>query len=496
MLRNRILWLDGAIAAVCGVAIWLGCTGNTDGDVDNDGAADGFDLCPTIANPMQENADGDGAGDVCDNCPFVSNTNQSDLDADGLGNECDNCPLVGNADQANADADGLGDACDSETCGDGMAFDPEDCDGGDLEGMACDDFEFDFGALACTSTCTWDFTGCEDSAGFAYAVTSSGGSSTVLQYAIGVGGGLYPLATPSVATAAPASSIYFGATGAYVISTDPLDAMNSPGVVSQYSVENGSLSPLVPATVATGNGPLYGALINDASHLLVCNVAAESFSRYSIAGTGELTRLTPDVATGRPGEPAVVGDYLYVPDTTGNAILQFLVGNDGSLSPLTPPSVALTGNFASMVMADPTGSYLYTAGGLSMAQFAIGGNGTLSPLTPATVSSVGSPYTVTLDSTGTYAVAVDDLGGLLDVFTVSATGQLEALSGAGATEMPSNVGFITRGAFHPSGAFYYLGHSEGILVYSIGANGLTRLPALDVSTGAGNAPQFLVTRGL
>lgn len=71
-------------------------------DADNDGVGDGYDNCPTVANPNQSDNDNDGEGDVCD----------SDDDNDGVNDGDDNCPLNANPSQSDFDGDGTGDACE------------------------------------------------------------------------------------------------------------------------------------------------------------------------------------------------------------------------------------------------------------------------------------------------------------------------------------------------------------------------------------------------
>jgi hypothetical protein len=95
-------------------------------DADLDGARDGFDNCPAIANPHQLDPDGDRIGSSCDNCPNVANPGQEDINGDGIGNVCstldydgdgvidmlDNCIAVPNAAQTDLNGNSIGDACE------------------------------------------------------------------------------------------------------------------------------------------------------------------------------------------------------------------------------------------------------------------------------------------------------------------------------------------------------------------------------------------------
>ena len=111
------------------------CDGDRDGqageddfaNLDGDGIPDATDNCPSIYNPLQEDADGDGIGDLCDDCPTVANPTQADADHDGVGDACDfddidgdlipnaqdNCPTVRNPNQGDIDGNGRGDLCDT-----------------------------------------------------------------------------------------------------------------------------------------------------------------------------------------------------------------------------------------------------------------------------------------------------------------------------------------------------------------------------------------------
>ena len=105
-------------------------------DLDGDGIIDTEDICPTIANPGQEDSDGNGEGDACqdtdgdgvldkdDICPIIVNPGQEDSDGNGIGDVCedtdgdgvsdtdDNCPLVANPGQEDLNNNNIGDVCE------------------------------------------------------------------------------------------------------------------------------------------------------------------------------------------------------------------------------------------------------------------------------------------------------------------------------------------------------------------------------------------------
>ncbi len=88
-----------------------------------------------IPDCRDTDTDGDGVNDDDDNCPYTSNAGQEDADSDDVGNVCDNCPASANTDQSDADSDGPGDACDN--CPNHANNDQQD---GDVDGVgnACD----------------------------------------------------------------------------------------------------------------------------------------------------------------------------------------------------------------------------------------------------------------------------------------------------------------------------------------------------------------------
>ena len=123
----------------------IGCIGQVivpepeeDPDEDNDGIPDAQDNCPSVSNPLQENADDDTYGDAC----------EPNSDNDTIIDDLDNCVLIDNEDQLDDDKDGIGDACEDDTDNDGVIDDNDNClnvrnsgqenADGDWYGDACD----------------------------------------------------------------------------------------------------------------------------------------------------------------------------------------------------------------------------------------------------------------------------------------------------------------------------------------------------------------------
>jgi DNA-binding beta-propeller fold protein YncE len=128
--------------------------------------------------------------------------------------------------------------------------------------------------------------------------------------------------------------------------------------LAQYTVgADGTLSPMSTPTVAAGNYSSRVIVSPDGRNVYVANVMDKTVSQYQVGSDGSLTPLASATVAvaGQPFhlsiEPA--GHFMYVA-TKGNAasttgtstVNQFLIGSDGSLTPMATPSISVSGTGA------------------------------------------------------------------------------------------------------------------------------------------------------
>lgn len=146
-------------------------------DDDGDGAIDcedpdcqGSPVCPRCGDGVvdsQEQCDGtDLSGETCASQGFEWGELGCLPDCRFDHSWCRRSEICDNA--ADDDGDGLVDCEDPDcieashcrTCGNGVLDESEDCEGGNLDDQSCESLGFDFGVLACTSSCLFDTSGC------------------------------------------------------------------------------------------------------------------------------------------------------------------------------------------------------------------------------------------------------------------------------------------------------------------------------------------------
>jgi hypothetical protein len=258
-----------------------------------------------------------------------------------------------------------------------------------------------------------------------------GEGSTVQQYSVGADGGLVPLTPPTIAEGDNVRGFAKTADGKYLYaSTD--------NGIKQWSVgANGQLTSLSPASVAN-NGSDYGIIVRGDN--LYCDSFGE-FAHYKIGSDGTLTFVATYNDTGA-NQFAITpnGQSLYT--GVNNALWQYTINANGSLTPKTVPSIStptLRQTYAVVVNAAGTYAYVSDDFDNSVKQFSIGSNGELTPLSPlstaALPTSISNVYQLLLDQNGNLHQMNYTNPGVIRTFTPGGGGLL----GAGVDFTTANI---------------------------------------------------------
>src|SRR6266446_3448180 len=215
--------------------------------------------------------------------------------------------------------------------------------------------------------------------------------------------------------------------------------------VSAYAVDSssGALTPLSPATFATGKGPSSIAVDPSLGYIYVANNGGSNdVSAFSVdIGTGLLTPLagSPFPAGANPlslalGPKAVGTDeiqFLYTanPDATNPSISGFnLIG--AVPTPLSgSPFPLVVGPY---IATDRTSAYLYVTAGSGIVGYGIDGTiGMLTPLPGFPVVTGTAPHLVTFDTTNQFLYVANDGSADVSGFGFDAsTGGLTPITGS------------------------------------------------------------------
>jgi 6-phosphogluconolactonase (cycloisomerase 2 family) len=245
------------------------------------------------------------------------------------------------------------------------------------------------------------------------------------------------------------------------------------------------------------------------AHLYVASAGDGKVAGFAIdQTTGALTALTGSPYTAGAGASAIPafspnGKFLYVMDTTANAVSGYAIQSDGSLAAITgsPFSVGAGLTGPTWISFTPDGKWAYVAdtkgaGPDALSIYSVNATtGVLTLLPGPTKEPEEHPQDLTIDSTGTHLyvpVANGTTPGAVDVYTINdADGSLTFVGttgvAAGVTPLFLNIA--------PNGKFAYVASKDGaeVFEYSISSStgALTPLNPASVSTGAGSNPQFI-----
>lgn len=340
----------------------------------------------------------------------------------------------------------------------------------------------------------------------------------VYQYSIGADGSVAPLSVASVPTGVTPRAVVSDPSGHYVYVANEGDA-----TISQYAIgADGALAALSPAVVPIA-GPQnagYTASIDPSGKFLYVVGSprdpagpSASIAQYAIQSGGTLAPLAQaflSLSVFASGSLAIdsTGQYAYLPGAAsapGGLVSQFSINADGTLSPLTPATVAAAQGTLAVAIA-PSGQTAYvmsactdTACDGQIEAYAIGTNGSLTPT--GVVTGVGShidPMEMATDASGanayvlTNAMAVDTNAGAVYQYAVGSTGALTADMPASLPVASGAVAESTYGnnlyALSANAVGFASGQPAGghIDQFVIGSDGL--LTAVSTATVAGSLP--------
>lgn len=259
---------------------------------------------------------------------------------------------------------------------------------------------------------------------------------------------------------------------------------------------DGSLISLGLADDGLGNifevGQLEGiALDNSGRFVYVSDRTNDKIWEFRITNDGTLEPL-PGFAIGveaevSPGNlmASPVSDRIYLADSNAGALLAFAIGDDGTLSPMTPDRLAVDAHPTDMVFttgkalkAHTTAAYVTNSGDDNVSQFLMADDGTLTPLGEGSEPLTGdNPSSIAIHPSHKYLYvantgdnSVSQFRRVTSTLVDNEVDELYAIADPVAADgTPSAL------ATHPSGNFLYVvnkGNSNSVTRFHIASNGI------------------------
>ena len=269
-----------------------------------------------------------------------------------------------------------------------------------------------------------------------------------------------------------------------------LAAQYAANSIGQFPIGAGGALGTVTTGGATGANPRGITVSPDGAFAYAINSGANTISQFAVAADGSLSPLSiPTVSVPAGSAPWFMvitpdGRFAYVTNRSGNTLGQFRVLSDGRLVALPTATIA-AGTTPEGLAMSPAGTYLYVASRSThqVLQYAIDqSTGQLSPLATPAVATSSEPTSVVIAPNGTYLYVVAITGGKVDQYTIGAGGLLAPMTPANASLVNGHVGAVS-----PDGQSLYASSWGGSTIGQFGIGGSGALSALTPATVAGSS---------
>jgi DNA-binding beta-propeller fold protein YncE len=285
------------------------------------------------------------------------------------------------------------------------------------------------------------------------------------------------------------------------VANDGVGGSGEGVTLSQYSVgSDGTLTPLSPATVPTGDGPTQIAVSPDGKNAYVANFQdGGSVTEYSIASDGTLS-LIGTLTSGLEFPEGVAvspdGSSVYVADPQAGEIFEYNRASTGTLTPKSPASVPYDAGYVPDLGFTPDGKYLYVSGyNGDIDEYSVGTGGQLSPLAVPTVPGADNDTAVVVSPNGQNVYVSDCSDDDVYQYSIGSDGELTPLTPATVSTDGCGLPWLTASGssfYVPDGGFLEGGQS--IYQFDVSSTGaLTpKSPASVTDSGASSLEAFLI----
>jgi 6-phosphogluconolactonase len=292
--------------------------------------------------------------------------------------------------------------------------------------------------------------------------------NTIVEFAIGTDGKLYPQQTCNLPGSYP-TQLTVNATGTYLYVVETYQpnfsvSIPGPGALVAFPINaNGQLGatsslcqPVPNGTnpfFALGNNPVSVNVLPNGNFVYAVNESDASIAAFQVGSDGVLSSIGLFTVGTNPNAVASdpAGKFLYVTDGASNQMWGFQVQSNGSLVRMAKPFK--TDNLPNAVAVDPRGLYVYVANfnANDVNAYTIDqSTGNATPVAGSSIYAVGNgPLCLLVEpSEGRYIYTANFLSNTVSGLALNpATGGLSAVQNTpfGATQQPTCSAAITHG---------------------------------------------------